>query len=74
MATTPRKQWNAKAGYHQFKGGVGSFCVEWIDDTTGDETGAGWYWYAGFPGCLPDGDPLGPFSSSSAAYADARRD
>lgn len=32
---------------------------------------AGWYWHACFPGCIPDGDPSGPFASSREARADA---
>jgi hypothetical protein len=43
-----------------------------------DENGApmpeGWYWWSCFPGCLPDGDPTGPFSSEDEALADARQD
>ena len=31
----------------------------------------GWYWQACFPGCLPDGDLMGPFSSESEAMEDA---
>lgn len=31
----------------------------------------GWYWLACFPGCLPDGDSVGPFSTSMDAYYDA---
>lgn len=30
-----------------------------------------WWWWACFPGCLPDGDPQGPFDSENAALADA---
>ncbi len=31
------------------------------------------YFYAfGFPGCLRDSDPIGPFSTEAAALADAR--
>jgi hypothetical protein len=33
---------------------------------------AGWYWWACFPGCLPDGDPIGPFDTAAEALADAR--
>lgn len=33
---------------------------------------AGWYWWACFPGCLPDGDPSGPFDSEADAIADAQ--
>jgi hypothetical protein len=32
----------------------------------------GWYWQACFPGCLPDGDPIGPFDTEAEALADAR--
>lgn len=31
----------------------------------------GWYWVACFPGCLPDGEPTGPFAYSQQAKADA---
>ena len=33
---------------------------------------AGWYWWPCFPGCLPDGDPVGPFLSEELALEDAR--
>lgn len=33
----------------------------------------GHYWWPCFPGCLPDGDPIGPFLSEVAAIQDARR-
>ena len=32
----------------------------------------GWFWWACFPGCLPDGPPNGPFGSYAEALADAR--
>ena len=63
----------------------GSFEVFWDDADTGEwggearnfeEDGSvvrpGWYWWACFPGCLPDGGSVGPFSTSYRAYADAR--
>jgi hypothetical protein len=34
--------------------------------------GIGWYWWSCFPGCLPDGDPMGPFDTKAEALADAR--
>jgi hypothetical protein len=34
--------------------------------------GIGWYWQSCFPGCLPDGDPCGPFETEAEALADAR--
>ena len=33
---------------------------------------AGWYWQSCFPGCLPDGDPIGPIESSAEAVANAQ--
>jgi hypothetical protein len=38
------------------------------------DTEPGWYWWACFPGCIPDGDPMGPFDSEAEALADARTD
>ena len=32
----------------------------------------GWYWQSCFPGCLPDGDPIGPFATEQEALEDAR--
>jgi hypothetical protein len=31
----------------------------------------GWYWWHCFPGCLPDGEAVGPFRSEADAVADA---
>ncbi len=28
---------------------------------------AGWYWWPCFPGCLPDGEPVGPFVTEAEA-------
>jgi len=62
-------------GYHSF-----------IDPETGEEYGSfnifkakpdhphlseGWYWQAEFDGCLPDGNPQGPFNTDREAYDDA---
>ena len=62
----------------------GSFEVFWYDgefesgsqipdeaDCEENEQPAGWYWAAGFPGCLYDGEPSGPFASSQQAHRDA---
>lgn len=61
-------------GYHSFKSedGVeyGAFEVYWFDDGQVD----GWFWHACFPGCLPDGEAMGPFMSSRAAFKDAREE
>ena len=32
---------------------------------------AGWYWWPCFDGCLPDGEPSGPFPTELEAIADA---
>lgn len=39
-----------------------------------EESGAtgGWYWWACFPGCLPDGEPCGPFDTEQEAIDDAQ--
>jgi len=34
----------------------------------------GWYWQPCFPGCLPDGEPVGPFDTYEEALADAREE
>lgn len=33
---------------------------------------SGFYWQPCFPGCLPDGDPIGPFETEQEALADAQ--
>ena len=33
----------------------------------------GYYWWACFPGCLPDGDLSGPYATSAEAHADANQ-
>jgi hypothetical protein len=38
----------------------GSFC------------GPGWYWWASFPGCIPDSDSYGPFDTEADALTDAQ--
>lgn len=42
----------------------------WIGET-GNPLPSGWYWWSCQPGCLPDGDPNGPFDTESAAAFDA---
>ena len=56
--------------------GMNSRDREAMIDAIIDEYGVrgGWfYWYC-LPGCLPDGDPIGPFDSYAEALADARRE
>jgi hypothetical protein len=35
-----------------------------------EEPTRGWYWWHCFPGCLPDGEAVGPFESEADAVAD----
>ena len=35
------------------------------------EVEPGWYWWPCFPGCLPDGDAVGPFQTEREAVEDA---
>jgi hypothetical protein len=35
-------------------------------------TQAGWYWWFCFPGCTPDGDAIGPYSTEAEALAGAQ--
>jgi len=68
--------------YHSFKDDEGhesgSFEVfhsdPWVWGVDGEdrEMPAGWYWHACFPGCLPDGDPSGPFETEKEAIDDAQ--
>ena len=72
------------AGFHKFHNedgeSYGSFEVFWnnlskrVTDDEGEPYPSGWYWWACFPGCLPDGDMIGPFASSLDAYLDANPD
>ena len=42
------------------------------DDPSWCEFDNGWYYWFCFPGCLPDGDPVGPFDTEAQALADAQ--
>ena len=42
-----------------------------LDDDGNPLFSDGWYWQACFPGCLPDGEAVGPFESEEAAIQDA---
>jgi hypothetical protein len=63
----------------------GSFEIFWDDadvpphggparnyDSAGEPVTPGWYWWACFPGCLPDGEASGPFDTSTEAYDSAQ--
>ena len=66
--------------YHEFRNetgeAFGSFETFFYYDAMGVEHfgrigDRGWYWQAGFPGCLPDGEPSGPFETEQEAIKDA---
>lgn len=76
---------NEFEGYHAFSHG-GSFEVFYADQREhgkevnglpivvleeGGDRPEGWYWWVCLPGCLPDGEPSGPFPTSEGAYLDA---
>jgi len=65
--------------YHAFKDdegeSFGSFETFHTDGIGGGDEECpdpGFYWQACFPGCLPDGEPSGPFETESAAIEDAQ--
>ena len=66
-----------ETGYYQFEDAetrerFGSFEVFEVDASDATESfEPGFYWQACFPGCLPDGDPVGPFGDATEAYDDA---
>lgn len=80
--TTLRKDLDRSfEGYHKFQGissYYGPFEVFWHNDMepntplcVNNEWEEGWYWHACYPGCLPDGEPNGPFPTAEGAYLDA---
>lgn len=61
------RAYDSHAGYHEFHSEIprkpyGSFEIFWNE---------GWFWWACFPGCTPDGEPNGPFAYSQQAHEDA---
>ena len=42
-----------------------------FDQASDEAHQSGWYWVACFPGCLPDGESVGPFQSEKECLADA---
>jgi hypothetical protein len=41
-------------------------------ESSGTEGESGWYWWPCFPGCMPDGEPNGPFETEQEAIDDAQ--
>ena len=72
----------AKIGFHRFvdrEGNLyGSFEVFYVSYGKGSKYAAanidsvGWYWWSCQPGCMPDGEPIGPFNTSQEAFDNAQ--
>lgn len=65
--------------YHNYAGEPhGSFETfqvhegEEFDDGGDGLLDEGWYYWACFPGCMPDGNPTGPFETEAEAIADGQ--
>lgn len=41
-------------------------------DPNGEPYETGWYWWACWPGCIPDGDPMGPYATEQEAIEYAK--
>lgn len=66
------KVFDSHGGFHRWPWS-GSFEVFWHDRENMEtwRLPSGWYWWACQPGCLPDGEPHGPFARSYLAFCDA---
>ena len=49
----------------------GTWITDALDDGANPADLVGWYWWSCLPGCLPEGDPAGPFDTEAAALDDA---
>ena len=45
---------------------------DYLAEEDGKPLETGWYWQSCFPGCLPDGEPNGPFATEAEALVDAQ--
>jgi hypothetical protein len=50
---------------------AGTIAAESLTDEEGTPLEPGFYWWACFPGCLPDGEPSGPYQTEEEAIEDA---
>jgi|TARA_Y100000034_G_scaffold82330_1_gene98655 hypothetical protein len=48
--------------------------TEPLRDENGERIPEGWYWWACQEGYLPEGDPIGPFETSTDAWEEGVRD
>ena len=47
---------------------------QYLNPDSDDRLESGFYGWPCFPGCLPDGEPIGPFETEDEAVRDARGD
>lgn len=47
-------------------------CDRWASREGYEPFDAGWFYWFCFPGCLPDGPPIGPFATEAEALENAR--
>ena len=59
--------------YHDAKDNAPGTVWE-LEDEPGTFIEDGWYYWPCFPGCLPDGEPVGPFASKQEALNAAQED
>lgn len=71
-ADDPHALPDVETWYHDHSDGEGPECLQADAFSEGECGGSGWYWWSCFPGCLPDGDPVGPFETEAEALADAQ--
>lgn len=43
-----------------------------MENEEGEHLAPGFYWWACFPSCLPDGDPMGPYATEQEAIEAAQ--
>ncbi len=62
--------------FHDVQGDMREWAKEQManDDSLLPADLYGYYWHSCFPGCLPDGEPNGPFDTEALAIADAQAD
>lgn len=56
--------------YITIPGVGGSYEIFHTNDYDQGLSAPGWYWWACWPGCLPDSDPVGPFDTEELAKQD----
>jgi hypothetical protein len=60
--------------YHKLSWGFAEVFFENTCEVDGVPIEPGWYWAPGQPGCLWDGEPMGPFNTEAEALEDAEGD